>query len=788
MKRLGTGLLALVSAFGCLNAAQAEELRVVANQYIVKFATKNNSAKAVTEKELAMHVEDILGGDSVLLTPIDHDSKENLRARDFVKFDPQVLEFCKSGVTSGVFESCSPNYEIRASENVQAANDPRLGELYGLQNIDAPTAWELSTGSANTVVAIIDSGVDYSHLDLAGNMWRNTAEIAGNGIDDDNDGYIDDIYGINAITNSGNPMDDNRHGTHVAGTIGAVGNNGVGVAGVNWNVKMMALKFLDANGSGTTADAIKAINYMVAMKNRGVNIRAANNSWGGGGFSQGLFDAISSANQAGILFVAAAGNAGRDNDILPSYPAGYNLPNVISVAAIDANNQLADFSNFGVETVDIGAPGVSILSTLPGNGYGQLSGTSMATPHVTGAIALLSSHMPMLTASQLTTRLYESGVETASLAEKTVTGRRLNVNRMLRSLVVTVPTPTPLACTYSVHEIPFSPNRSVENAAVLVDGDDASADFAAEQAINFFGSDVSSLRFSTNGVVYFTATNIGSDYASGETAPRNSLAAFHTDLLGSEPYGVRVMNSAGSVLFYYNSGHYSVVGSPSNDLASKVWGEILPSGTIRTYYEFSTPSYLNMISALATVGVRGPNLISAVNFSAQNNLIRNDMGLEFTQVCNGTTPATPAPTAIPEPPVFQTPEPTVVPVEPSPTPTVTPVQSQAIVTSIQLRSGTKSNAVVAGRKAAIDLRGNGTGQVEVSFTVDNKSCGKNVQTSLSDGYALFERKIPSSASKLHRINVSSGDVSTTFAVKQARKQARTTRAKAIKAVCNALTK
>ena len=222
--------------------------------------------------------------------------------------------------------------------------------------------------SANVLVGVIDTGVDYNHPDLAANIWTNPGEIAGNGIDDDGNGYIDDVHGYDFVNNDGDPMDDNGHGTHFSGTIGGVGNNGIGVAGVNWNVKIMALKFLDSGGSGSTANAVAGVQYATMM---GVDVTS--NSWGGGGFSQALYDAIDAAGAANIAFVAAAGNNGANNDTSPAYPAAYDLPNIISVAATDDNDELASFSNYGAASVDLGAPGVDILSTLPGNQYGLLS-------------------------------------------------------------------------------------------------------------------------------------------------------------------------------------------------------------------------------------------------------------------------------------------------------------------------------------------------------------------------------------------------------------------------------
>ena len=330
-------------------------------------------------------------------------------------------------------------------------NDARFGELWGLHNtgqstgtpdadIDAELAWDTTTGSADIVVGVIDTGIDYNHEDLAANMWVNPGEIAGNGVDDDGNGYIDDVHGINAITGTGDPMDDNDHGSHCAGTIGAVGGNGIGVAGVNWTVSLVGMKFLSAAGSGNTADAIESVNYGVALRNAGVNLRVLSNSWGGGGFSQALSDAITSANNAGILFVAAAGNSSSNNDISPHYPSSYDVPNVVAVASTDRNDNMSSFSSFGATSVDLGAPGSAILSTTPGNLYQTFSGTSMATPHVSGAAALLLSQNDTLTVAELKNILMSSGDPIAALSGTTVSGNRLNVNNALAQ--VAPPSPT----------------------------------------------------------------------------------------------------------------------------------------------------------------------------------------------------------------------------------------------------------------------------------------------------------------------------------------------------------
>jgi subtilisin family serine protease len=327
-----------------------------------------------------------------------------------------------------------PNYIVHAAA---APNDPRFPELHGMDNtgqtggtpdadIDAPEAWDSSVGSRDVVVGVVDTGIDHGHEDLAANAWVNPGEVPGNAVDDDGNGVIDDVHGFNALAASGDPLDDNGHGTHVAGTLGAVGDNGVGVVGVNWAVQVMGLKFLSASGSGTLADAIAVIDYAVAQRNAGVNLRVLSNSWGGGGFSQALLDAITAASDAGILFVATAGGSASDNDVVPSYPASYEAPNVVAVAATDDNDQLASFSNFGATSVDLGAPGVNILSTTLGNSYSVFSGTSMATPHVSGVAALALSVNPTLDTAALVAILLTSGDPVPALQGITVSGQRLN--------------------------------------------------------------------------------------------------------------------------------------------------------------------------------------------------------------------------------------------------------------------------------------------------------------------------------------------------------------------------
>ena len=331
-----------------------------------------------------------------------------------------------------------PNFIVRTTNT---PNDTRFGELWGLYNngqlggtpgahINAPGAWDITTGSSNVVVAVIDTGIDYNHPDLSVNMFRNTSDCNTNGVDDDGNGRIDDCFGIDRANNDSDPLDDYFHGTHVAGTIGAVGNDGSGVVGVNWNVNLMACKFLDASGSGTTANAIACLEYVRAMKDRGVNIIATNNSWGGGGYSQALFDAIQSHQQAGILFITSAGNGdaagvGLNNDQTPAYPCVFGLSNIICVAATTRSDERATFSNYGRRTVHIGAPGHQVLSTTLNGTYGTFSGTSMAAPHVTGTAALLKAADPNRDWRAIKNLILAGGDNVASMSN-TITRKRLN--------------------------------------------------------------------------------------------------------------------------------------------------------------------------------------------------------------------------------------------------------------------------------------------------------------------------------------------------------------------------
>ncbi|MBM4093274.1 MAG: choice-of-anchor D domain-containing protein, partial [Planctomycetes bacterium] len=335
--------------------------------------------------------------------------------------------------TLGGLESvmyAEPNSYIYRQESF-IPNDPHFSSLWGMHNtgqsggtpgadISGPEAWSVYTGDSTVVVAVIDSGVDYNHPDLAGNIWVNPGEIPGDGIDNDGNGFIDDVQGWDFYNNDNNPMDDHSHGTHIAGTIAAIGNNGVGVAGVAWNAKIMPLKILGSDNKGTVWDAVKALNYAVA---NGAHV--SNNSYADMSHSS-FRDAIAAAGEAGHIFVAAAGNNGRNIDTDPIYPASYNLPNMIVVAGTTNTDGLASWSNYGVNSVHLGAPGVNIYSTMPAGSYGNKSGTSMATPHVVGTVALLRGLRPDWTVSQLKDAILSTADPVAALAGKTVSGGRLN--------------------------------------------------------------------------------------------------------------------------------------------------------------------------------------------------------------------------------------------------------------------------------------------------------------------------------------------------------------------------
>ncbi|MEJ7738554.1 MAG: S8 family peptidase [Chitinophagaceae bacterium] len=427
---------------GSLSANKEKVDKYNPNEILVKFKTGTSQDKKdksfakisgkVSEKILTKQMERAGEKDGVYLL---HTSLDVLDALNLLKNQPDI-------------EYAEPNYIY---EHQAVATDPYFtnGSLWGMYGdatrpnnqfgSQAEEAWAAgNTGSTAVYVGIIDEGIQFTHPDLDGQVWTNSFDPV-DGLDNDGNGYMDDTHGWDFDGNNNSTYDGGTrgslddHGTHVAGTIGAKSNNGTGVVGVNWNVTMISGKFLGKRG-GTTANAVKAVDYFTDLKSRhGLNIVATNNSWGGGGFSQALYDAIERANDQGILFIAAAGNGGSDgvgdnNDTKASYPSNYDLANVIAVAAISNSGALATFSNFGSTTVDIGAPGVGIWSTTAFNGYSSYSGTSMATPHVTGGAALYAASHGGASAATIKSAILDSAVPTASLTGKTVTGGRLNVS------------------------------------------------------------------------------------------------------------------------------------------------------------------------------------------------------------------------------------------------------------------------------------------------------------------------------------------------------------------------
>jgi len=350
-------------------------------------------------------------------------------------------------------EYAEPNFLLSLQVD---ADDPKVvdGSTWGLYGsasspsssagANAVGAWSSGyTGNSAVYLAVIDSGIDVSHPDLSANIWTNAGEIAGNGIDDDGNGYVDDVNGFDFINSDGSVYDagEHPHGTHVAGIIGAQGNNAEGVSGVNWNVKLISAKMMNSDGQSNVANAINAIDYITELRTqKGLDIIASNNSWGGTAYSRALEDAIKRGGDAGIIFVAAAGNDATNLDSTAQYPAAYDCTTtyrlfdcVVSVAALNEDGTLASYSNFSSTKVDLAAPGTNVMSTLPGGEYGLLSGTSMAAPFVTGSIALCVGAYRGTSAEIAISKLKSTVVADANLSGKVATGGRLNISSHVSS-------------------------------------------------------------------------------------------------------------------------------------------------------------------------------------------------------------------------------------------------------------------------------------------------------------------------------------------------------------------
>lgn len=372
-------------------------------------------------------------------------------------------------------EYAEPDFVVRPDAT---PNDTYYGLQWGLNNsgqsvnrvagkadadIDMAEAWNTTTGGGGCLVAVIDTGVQASHPDLDGNLWSNPGEIPGNGLDDDGDGYIDDTRGWDFYAGDNDPDDEDGHGTHVAGTIAARSNNGVGVAGIAWSCKIMPLRFIGPDG-GAISDAIAAIDFAVTH-----GAKVSNNSWGGTNYSAALYDAIRSARDAGHIFVAAAGNDAVNTDSSPHYPSGFDLDNIVSVAATDNTDLLAGFSNYGTATVDLGAPGKDIASTYKGSAYVYMSGTSMASPHVAGVAALVWLKNPGFSYTQVIDRLFATARPVAALSGKTRTGGMLNAQAALAAAANTAPV---VDITSPVNGASYASGATVSFSASATDAED----------------------------------------------------------------------------------------------------------------------------------------------------------------------------------------------------------------------------------------------------------------------------------------------------------------------------
>ncbi len=728
------------------NLAFTEGLQVFNDEYVVEINEDNSELQTQSQRTLNINkekknferigarLEKIISKKSRLL------SKNGLNLRSLSKIKNFDINdtYCEELIASNLVTSCSPNFVIKTQA---VSNDPSFEQLWGLsstQGIRAPAAWDVTKGTGNVVVAVIDSGVDYNHPDLKANMWVNDSEISGNGIDDDDNGYIDDIHGISAITSSGDPMDQNGHGTHVAGTIGAKGNNAVGVVGVNWNVKIMALRFLDQNGSGSLSDAIEAINYMTEMKNKGVNIVVSNNSWGGIGFVQSLQNAIEASLNAGIIFVAAAGNSASDNDIAPSYPASYDLPGIVSVAAIDANQNLANFSNYGLLSVHLAAPGVNIYSTFPGNTYRSMSGTSMASPHVAGAIALLRAIDSTSSNSAIIDRLYETAEPLPSVTGVTYTGRKLNLERLIKNerTPFNAPTDGSATCQYTVNETTETPNLSADLNPIVLKADEYSF-HTIDLPFDFpyYGTNLRKVIVSPNGVIYTKTQPAGNDYLNTFTAPQNAIAALHTDLTAEiDPNGVRVAVNANEAVIYWRVKHYQ--GRFQGDIHVRT--VLKSTGEIQTFLVADDATSLTFAQT-ATIGIKGQTSSETTTYASKDaSLITNNLGISYIPTC--TTP-------------------TVTP--PVPTSNVTGINAYAINAG-----GRYVKRVIPGSNLYFNFDGQGTGTFQLNIELGGLSCTGSKQVTITNGVGQLTTQTERFLKKYKSIKFEVGKASERLQIKR----------------------
>ena len=514
-----------------------EEMGFVPGELIVKLKTEITAAEInVLQEEMDLDVSVIKTTQTlgIQLWEINGTSVEE--AIEILSEDPR-------------FEYVERNFTGSYTETIP--NDLRFDELWGLNNtgqtggasnadIDAPEAWDLQTGT-NVMIGLLDSGVDYTHPDLAANIWTNPGEIAGNGIDDDGNGFVDDIHGYDFGNDDPDPEDNLPHGTHVAGTIAAVGNNNIGVTGVNWDAQIMVLKIGDFFPE--TFAAIQALEYGVLM-----GAQLTNNSWTVPD-SRALRDAIEAAGEEEQLFIAAAGNGSNNNDIFPSYPASYDLDNIIAVAATDDNDLLAGFSNFGATSVDLGAPGVDILSTVLGNDYDFLSGTSMATPHVVGVASLILSEDPGLSAEEVKKLILDTTDPITSLDGITVSGGRLNAFNALSELEP----PLELIGTDGDDVLVGTNRRDIISG---LGGNDIIEGLAGNDELS-----------GGNGNDLINAGN-GNDSVTGDAGHDDILGGSGDDLLDGGGGADRILGEAGDDAIEGGGGNDTILSGDGNDTAS----------------------------------------------------------------------------------------------------------------------------------------------------------------------------------------------------------------------------
>ena len=523
-----------------------------------------------------------------------------------------------------------PNFIVHAFAE---PNDPLYPQLWGLKNIGqpvngvpgtpgadirAPEGWDMALGSTSSVVAIVDTGIDYTHPDLAANIWSApapfTVTIGGVSIT-----CAAGTHGFNAINRTCDPMDDHNHGTHVSGTIGAVGNNGVGVAGVSWVASLMGLKFLGPDGSGTTADAIDAVEFAIQVKNifagsGAANIRILSNSWGGDDFSQAMLDQIHEANESEMLFVAAAGNYGIPNEILPNYPSSYDAPNVVAVAATTNTDARAYFSNYGPTTVHLGAPGMDVLSTMRGNTYGFSSGTSMAAPHVSGAGALALSHCALNTA-ELKATLVDSVDVIPSMATTTISGGRLNVRRALESCSAPPSAPTSLSAIAGDKQVKLNWPAATNASSYRVKRSTTSGG-----PYTLVASNIKTLQYIDSGLVNGTTYYyvVSAANVRGESAPSPEASATPTlpaDLIVSA-FTVPASAAAGSTLAVTATTRNQGTGS-AGESTTRFYistNTVVDALDVRLLEVHAVPSLAPGVSATASISLGIPSDLGAGSY------------------------------------------------------------------------------------------------------------------------------------------------------------------------------